>query len=81
MTHRDHIIKNIEWSFGKICPISGGWSGRFIGFREVVLATENVNKLKSPQEILRWIFRIFDTNGTGFILTAKIKDMVEIITE
>ena len=59
----------------------GGWSGRFIGFREVVLATENVNKLKAPEEILRWIFRIFDSSGTGFIKTEKIKGMVEIIIE
>ena len=55
--------------------------GRLIGFREVVLATENVNRLRNPDEILRWVFRIFDASGSGYLETEKVADMTDVILE
>ena len=53
-----------------------GWGSKLIGFREVLLATEGINKLNKPDEILRWIFRVYDQQAAGEISVYKIESMV-----
>ena len=43
---------------------------------EVVLATEGIHKLHKLNEILRWIFRVYDSQGKGEIHVSKIESMV-----
>ena len=53
-----------------------GWGVKLIGFREVVLATESIQKLNQPNEVLKWIFRIHDFEAKGEIPIAKIPLMI-----
>lgn len=58
-----------------------GWNTRLIGFREVILATENIHFLTQPEKIMRWIFKIHDYNGKGYISVYKISVIVDQILE
>lgn len=53
-----------------------GWGVKLIGFREVLLATEGIHKLHRPDEILRWIFRVYDVHAAGEIYVFKIDSIV-----
>ena len=53
-----------------------GWGCKLIGFREVVLATEGIQKMHKPDEILRWIFRVHDTTARGEIVVQRIESMI-----
>jgi Ca2+-binding EF-hand superfamily protein len=56
-----------------------GWSARLIGFREVILATENVQNLDDPVKVLRWLFKIYDFDARGQIHVSHIKSIVQQI--
>ena len=56
-----------------------GWGAKLIGFREVLLATEGISKLSKPDEILRWIFRVYDQHAVGEISVYKIESMMNSI--
>ena len=47
-----------------------------IGFREVVLATEGIAHLDKPEEILKWIFRVHDSNADGEIPVNRIESII-----
>ena len=53
-----------------------GWSCRLIGFREVILATENLKCLNNPEKLLRWIFRVYDYKGVGKINVHAMPNMI-----
>ena len=54
-----------------------GWGAKLIGFREIILATENVHSLREPCDILQWIFRVYDSEAVGELPVKKLKDMIE----
>ena len=56
-----------------------GWGSKLIGFREVLLATEGISKLSKPDEILRWIFRVYDPRAIGEISVYKLDSMINSI--
>ena len=56
-----------------------GWGSRLIGFREVILATENIGSINEPINVLRWIFKVFDINATGFMRVVKIPRVVRVL--
>lgn len=56
-----------------------GWGAKLIGFREVILATESLNKLKEPFDILQWLFRIFDAEGKGELPVSRLKEIIKQI--
>ena len=56
-----------------------GWGSRFIGFREVILATENINNLDDPVKVLRWIFKVYDFDAKGYIPVTDIESIVQQI--
>jgi Ca2+-binding EF-hand superfamily protein len=56
-----------------------GWGAKLIGFREVLLATEGISKMSKPDEILRWIFRVYDQHAVGEISVYKIESMMNSI--
>ncbi len=53
-----------------------GWHARFMGFREVILATECMRNLSRPEKVLRWIFKVNDFNGSGAVKVSSLKDIV-----
>ena len=53
-----------------------GWGAKLIGFREVVLATEGIAHLDKPEEILKWIFRVHDSNADGEIPVNRIESII-----
>ena len=53
-----------------------GWGAKLIGFREVVLATENIHCLREPSDILQWVFRIYDSEAAGELQVKKLKDII-----
>jgi len=56
-----------------------GWGSRFVGFREVMLATENINYLDDPVKVLRWIFKVYDFDAKGYIPVTDIESIVQQI--
>jgi len=45
----------------------------------VILATESLNKLKEPFDILQWLFRIFDAEGKGELPVSRLKEIIKQI--
>lgn len=62
-----------------ICRAEKGLGAKLIGFREVILATENIHSLREPCDILQWIFRVYDSEGTGELPVRKLKDIIQQI--
>ena len=56
-----------------------GWGNRLIGFREVILATENIQTLDDPVKVLRWIFKVYDFDAKGYIPVTDIESIVQQI--
>ena len=56
-----------------------GWGSRFIGFREVTLATESVENLDDPVKVLRWIFKVYDFDAKGYIPVTDMESIVQQI--
>jgi Ca2+-binding EF-hand superfamily protein len=56
-----------------------GWGAKLIGFREVILATENIYSLREPADILQWIFRIYDSEAAGELPVRKLTDIIKRI--
>ena len=56
-----------------------GWGSRLIGFREVILATENLQTLDAPVKVLRWIFKVYDFDAKGYIPVTDIESIVQHI--
>ena len=54
-----------------------GWGSRLIGFREVMLATENINNLDDPVKVLRWIFKVYDFDAKGYIPVKHMESIVQ----
>ena len=77
----EKFVETVFKLFGRSQPGYRGWGSRLIGFREVTLATENINKLKKPKDILTWIFRVFDSRGQGCIETERILELVDHIIQ
>ena len=60
-------------------PILLGWGSRLIGFREVILATENIDELNDPVKVLRWIFKVYDYDAKGYIPISEMESIVQQI--
>ena len=74
----DHFVNTVFKLYGQR---KRGWGVKLIGFREVILATESIPYLNQPDKILRWLFRVFDSEGKGDIHIQKIEPIVVSLLE
>lgn len=45
----------------------------------MILATENIKNMNEPIKVLRWIFKVYDIDATGYIRVVQIPSIVKII--